>query len=266
MSFIKEEISMVLDSSSEAGAVNKSADGSYFEIQLDNPLVIPQEAVSTTVSVEEAEVWWSIPNIITGTNDKLYVSHSGVSYTITIPQGLYDLSGLAQAINRELINNGAPSSPPLFSFSPDEATQIVEIKLNYTTTTIDFTQADTFRSILGFDSAVIGTVSVAGETISANNVAGFNTINYFLLHTDLVQNGIRNNNKYSQTVAKVQIDTSPGSQIIYKPFNPARISEQMNGSSRTNIKVWLTDDKNNRVNTNGESYSLRLVISYQMPM
>ena len=63
------------------------------------------------------------------------------------------------------------------------------------------------------------------------------------------------------------IDVAPGSQIVYKPFNPARINaDDLIGASRTNIKVWLTDDLNNRVNTNTESYSLRVVIRYQVPV
>ena len=265
--YIKQEISMILDSGADAGAVNKSADGSYFEVQLQNPLLIPREAVNVQMAVEEAEIWWSVPNVITGQNDKFYVTHAGNPYVVTIPQGLYDLTAIAQTILRELENLGLPTTPPLFTFSPDEATQKVEIKFNYNTTSIDFSQADTPRLLLGFNSAVIGPVASAGETIVADNVAGFNTINYFLLHSDLANDGIRTNNTYTQTIAKVPIDVSPGSQIVYKPFNPARISEDnLIGSPRTNIKVWLTDDQNNRVNTNTENFSVRVVIRYQVPL
>ena len=267
MSYIKQEISMILDSGTDAGAVNKSADGSYFEIQLQDPLALPNDAINVQLAVEEAEIWWTVPNVITGQNDKFYVTHAGVPYIVTIPQGLYDLTGISQTILRELENLGLPTSPALFTFSPDTATSKVEIKFNYTTTSIDFTQPDTPRLLLGFNAAVIGLVPVAGETIVADNVASFNTVNYFLLHSDLTSSGIRNNNTYTQTVAKVAIDVAPGSQIVYKPFNPARINaDDLIGASRTNIKVWLTDDLNNRVNTNTESYSLRVVIRYQVPV
>ena len=86
------------------------------------------------------------------------------------------------------------------------------------------------------------------------------------MHSDLTNAGIRFNNNYNQTVAQVLIDVSPGSQITYKPFNPAVIaSQELAGTIRNNIRVWLTDDKNRRVNTNNEYYSCRLVIKYLKP-
>jgi hypothetical protein len=266
MTYIKQEYSMILDSSTEAGAENKSSDGSYFEIQLGEALNVPSNAIGCQLAVEDAEIWWSVPNVITGSNDKFYITYSSVLYTVTLAQGLYDLTGISQAIARELGNYAviAALSKPLLTFSPDEATNKVEIKFNFNAS-IDFTQLDTPRLLLGFDSQTL--TATAGQTKIADNQASFNTVNYFLLHTDLTSNGIRNNNSYNQTVAKVPITVAPGSQILYKPFNPAKINaNELIGAYRTNIKVWLTDDKNRRVNTNGEAYSLRIVIRFMMPV
>ena len=62
------------------------------------------------------------------------------------------------------------------------------------------------------------------------------------------------------------IDVSPGSQIVSRPFNPARIpvSELLN-AKRNNIRMWLTDDNDNRVNTNNEYWTARIVIRYLKP-
>ena len=266
--YVQRETSLILDSGTAAGAVNKSADGSYFQVQFGEPLQIPENAVDCQIAVEEAEIWWTIPNIVTGVNDRFYVTDSSVpaTYSLTIPQGLYDLTGLSQAILRELENAGAATGPALITLTPDEATQKVELRLNYATVSVDFTQSDTMRTILGFNSAVVGP-GTAGETYLADNVAAFNTINYFLLHSDITNDGIRTNNDYSQTIAKVPIDVSPGSQIVYKPFNPARVEEpNLIGATRNSIQIWLTDQDNNRVNTNTEDYSLRLNIRYKMPV
>ena len=270
MAFIPQEINILASSDVLSGASNVSADGSQFEIQLDEPIHIPANAINTTISVEEASVWWVIPNIITGKNDKFYMTYNDginpvLNLNITIPQGLYDLSGLNQAILREIENLGAPTAPSLIFLSADDATQKVELVMNYAGITIDFTPIDTFRDIIGFNSQIIGP-TIAAITQVADNVAAFNQVNYFLIHSDLTTKGIRFNNTYNQSVFQVLIDVPPGSQIVSRPFNPPRISaDELTGASRKTIRFWLTDDKNRRVNTNGEVFSCRMVIKYLLP-
>ena len=190
-----------------------------------------------------------------------------VSYTITIPNGLYDLNGLNQSILRELENAGAKNDPNvLLSLSPDEATNKVEIRLNYDDVSIDFTQPNTFREILGFNSQVVGPYATVPRNILADNVAAFNQVNYFIIHSDLTNSGIRFNNQYDQAVAQVLIDVSPGSQIVSTPYNPPRIMvDELVNTKRDLIRMWLTDDKNRRINTNSENWSCRLLIKYLRP-
>ena len=268
---VPEEISLLVSSNPYAGASNVSKDGSYFEIQLQDGLKIPKDALNVNISVEETAIWWTVPNIITGENDKLHITGpdtNDITQTavIVIPQGLYDLSGLNQAVLRELEQAGFKTDPdPLITLTPDEATQKVELRFNYLTVSVDFTQPDTFREMLGFNAQVY-TTPIAPETILAPNVAAFNTVNYFLVHSDLTNQGIRFNNDYNQTVSQVLIDVSPGSQIVSRPFNPAKVSAQeLTGTTRTNLRFWLTDDKNRRVNTNGEYWTARIVIRYLRP-
>jgi hypothetical protein len=271
MSFtIPEEISMIVSSDPINGATNISSDGSYFEVQLQDGLSIPKDALNVNISVEEATIWWSVPNVITGENDKMYITGPDTAdvitnYVITLPQGLYDLSGINSAIARELEIAGAKIDPdPLITLSPDEATQRVQIRFNYATVSIDFQPNDTFRTILGFNSAIY--TPVPNNPVLAPNVAAFNRVNYFLIHSDLTNKGIRFNNNYNQTIGQVLIDVAPGSQIVSRPFNPARINAQeLAGSSRTNLRFWITDDEDRRVNTNNEYWSARVVIHYLRP-
>ena len=269
---IPEEISMIVSSDPAAGAINRSPDGSYFEIQLQDGLQLPKDALNVNIAVEEATIWWVIPNIITGENDTLYITGPDVSdvvqnYTVVIPQGLYDLSGLNQAVLRELENLGAKINPdPLITMTPDEPTQKVEMRFNYATVEVDFTQTDTPREILGFNSAVYGPYLGAPVNILADSIAQFNQVNYFLVHSDLTNKGIRFNNNYNQTIAQVLIDVAPGSQIVSQPQNPAKIpAQELAGAKRTNLRIWLTDDQNRSVNTNGEYFTARIVIHYLKP-
>ena len=285
--FIQEEISLIVSSDPSAGATNISPDGSRFEIQLDGEgISIPKDALNVNVSVEESTVWWVVPNIITGQNDKFYVfgddDHTDADgvpdpipqlFTVTIPQGLYDLSGLNNALQAELEAQGARTvdalnNPlPLISLSADDSTQKVRIRFNYPNAYIEFTPPDTCREILGFDAGKYGPFANAPLSILAPNTAAFNQVNYFLIHSDLVNQGIRFNNRYNQTVAQVLINVAPGSQIVSTPFNPARCNgQELAGSKRTNLRFWITDDKQRAVNTNGEYWSCRLVIHYTRPM
>ena len=281
MSFIPEEISLIVSSDPDAGAINLSSDGSRFEIQLDDEgISIPKDAINVNVSVEESTVWWVIPNIITGENDTFYIyGDNDVTpavpqlFTVVIPQGLYDLGGLNQAVQAELESQGAKTidgggNPlPLISLTADDATQKVRIRFNYTNVYIDFQPNNTPRQILGFDALQYGPYPAAPLSILAPNVAAFNQVNYFLIHSDLVNKGIRFNNSFNQTVAQVLIDVAPGSQIVSTPFNPAKCNAQeLAGSKRTNLRFWLTDDQQRNVNTNGEHFTARIVIHYMRPM
>lgn len=278
---IQEEISFIVTSDETQGAVNKSADGSYFEIQLDDGLKIPRDAINVKVKVEESTIWWVVPNIITGVNDTFYIFGDDDTlpvpvpqlFTVIIEQGLYDLTGLNQAVLSGLEALGARTEDddddplPLVTFLEDEATQKVLLRLNYTNAYVDFQPSDTTRDILGFDALQYGPNVGAPINILAPNIASFNQVNYFLIHSDLVNLGIRFNNKFNQTISQVLIDVSPGSQIVSTPFNPAKSdANQLAGGIRTNLRFWLTDDKQRTVNTNGEDWTARIVISYTRPL
>lgn len=261
-----EEINIIADSS---GGVNVSSDGSIFELNFSPAISIPTQARNVTVSCEGATIWWTVPNIITGENSTFYIDaprasdDATTSYVVELPSGLYNLSQLESAILNDLENQGSKVSPePVLNFIADEATSKVIIRLNYAACSVDFTQVGTPREILGFNSQVI-----AGAVLNnlAPNIAAFNTVNSFLLHTDLVSSGMRLNSSFSQVVAQVLIDTSPGSQIVYSPFHPVKSSEPwLAGSSLNRLRFWLTDHLNRAVNTNGETFSMRLVIRYTL--
>lgn len=276
---IPNEISLLVSSDPQQGAINRSVDGSAFEIQLDEPIHIHKDAINVQVTVEESTVWWTVPNIIDGSNDTFYVFGDDDQaipvpqlYTVKIPQGLYDLTALNNSLQSGLESLGARTidgggnTLPLISLAADDATQKVLLRFNYPNVTVDFTQNNTAREILGFDSLVYGPYVGAPINILAPNIAKFNQVNYFLIACDLVQKGIRFNNRYNQVITQVLIDVSPGSQIVSKPFNPAKSNaHELAGSKRTNLRFRLTDDKLRPVNTNNEYWTARIVIRYLTP-
>ena len=277
---INEEISLLVTSNPAVGAINRSPDGANFEIQLEDPLTIPKDAMNVKIKIDEAKIWWTVPNIIAGVNDTFYIFGDDdqaipvpQNFVIQIPQGLYDLTGLNNALQSGLeaagarTVDGANNPLPLLSLLADEATQKVLIRFNYPNVTADFTQTNTPREIIGADVLVYGPYAGAPLNVLMPNVAAFNQVNSFLIASDLVQKGIRVNNRYNQIIADVGIDVSPGSQIVFSPRHPAKVkANELIGAKRTNIRFRLTDDQLRPVNTNGEFWSSRFVISYDMPI
>jgi hypothetical protein len=190
---------------------------------------------------------------------------SGVltNFIVEIPTGLYDLNLLNASVLTQLENQQAKVTPtPLLSIGSDEATATVSLKFNYVNVEVDFRPADTFRDILGFNARNV-TVSSAPFSTPGDTTAGFNTVNSFLIHSDLVSDGLRYNNTFNQTIAQVLIDVAPQEQINSQPFNPAKShADTLRGINRNNIKFWLTDENNKLVNTNGEYWGARIVIRY----
>ena len=142
------------------------------------------------MSVEESTVWWVIPNIIEGVNDTFYVFGDDDTlpapvpklFTVVIPQGLYDLSGLNQALQaglealgaRTIGAGGEPLS--LISLTADDATQKVRIRFNYTNSYVDFAPNNTMRDILGYNNIQYGPYPAAPLSILAPTTAAFNQV------------------------------------------------------------------------------------------
>lgn len=265
--FVSYQIPMILSSSTSDGAQDKSDDGSSFSITLDRPIEIPSHAKHCWVECQSSEVWNTVPNIITGVNDKLYFSTQppatpqAGNHIITIPQGLYDVSELNLAIGRQIRKLTTFINDSIIFIIGDSATSKTILNVG-SGVVVDFTQNDTFRDMLGFTSQTLDAIGGNSEFVSDNS-AKFNTVNYFLIHSDIVNKGLRNNNRYLQTVSQVLIDKPAGSQILSAPFNVPKIpAQELIGDKRNKINIWLTDQNNNRVNTAGEDFSIRLVINY----
>jgi len=280
---VPHEINMVVSSNPALGAINRSNTSNSFdsfEVQLDDAFEIPKDALNVTVEVARSSIWFTSPNIITGVNDTIYVFGDDDTlpvpvpqlFTVVLPQGLYDRTGLNNAVQSGLEALGARTldaalAPlPLISIDEDTATQKVVIRFNYTNSYVNFGLPQTFREIIGFDALQYGPYAGAPLDISAPNVAAFNQINSYVITGDIVSKGIRVNNRYAQILTDVPIDVLPGSQIVYTPFNPPKIqSNELAGSRRTNFRFQLTDDSLRPVNTASDYFSFRMVIKYLIP-
>lgn len=261
---VQYEKSILFSSNAQSNDVNVTNNGGSMTVTLNPGISIPREAKSCTLECVSSSVWWTIPNIQTGIDDTFTIIVNGVVYNLVIDQGLYDVSQLSDALQREFVNAGGAEDT--FELIADESTQKIIISLKQSGLQVDFTGSQSMREILGFDSAIYPPAPTTGEfNVNAPNVANFNEIDYFLLQTDLVQSGVAFNNQSLQTVQQILITSPPGSQIITEKFNPVRIdASNLIGSSRNQVRVWVTDQNNNIINTNGETFSALFVIRYEI--
>jgi hypothetical protein len=268
---MQKSISILASSSLTAGAQNKTLDGSSFRVSLNDALHVPNNAENITVEVTKATYWNTSPNF-KSTNNQIYVRGPDVadvlqSKLITLPVGLYDVSMFKAALLTELLNEGFKQTPsPVLNISANYATGKIIIILNYTTTEVSFAVADgvvnPMNQILGFDLLKY-TTAIAPFAQYAPNVAKFNQLNSILITSNLCDNGFAINSKESNIIAQILINVSPGTQLIYEPFNPTKVSaSNLQNRYLKEFDVQLTDELLVPIDTNTEEYTVLFKISY----
>ena len=281
-----KQFSIIFSSDPASGAQNVSSGpnnaGSIFSVQLDqNPIHIPKEAKSCTLFCPTATFWWTILNIVTGVNDgfqfAILAGPNAGTYTVTVPQGIYNLTSLAGAINIQLLNvyPALPANP--ITFTADQSTQRVILVFNIDNVQVNFRISNSMRNILGFygtgslefptnlviqdyvpDPATYPTGSFVNQAIYANQVANFNTINSLLINSpQLGPTGIATNGVGRNTICNPSITVAVGQQNVFTPILPPYVNaDHLIGKTTSNLKFSLTDQNGNAVNTNGETWSV----------
>lgn len=284
-SFLKKSFDFLVSSNPALGAVNKSADGSSFRINLENNgLGIPSNAVNVQLQVIGGEVWYNTPNIVAGTNNRLNFTYgptagAALPYFVDIPTGLYSVNEIQPTIERELIkkysgdaNIIAMVATHKIVIEAEENQGKVKVQFgvdvagaNTFGLTCDFTQPQTIGSVLGFNQLITATVS--GSYFFSNTDPRFNGFNYYLVQSDIADSGIRIGPTFNQILAKVLVTTKPQTQLLYEPANPTLISvDSLAGDNRREYTFRLLTDSLAPVDTQGEYWSMQLRISYYEPV
>jgi hypothetical protein len=268
----KREFSFIATSE---GLTNVTADGSRFQINLLNESIrIPSDAHNINLCIDNASLWWISPNIYESginQNNLLYVTAPDIldvnqTVQLAIPQGLYDIDTLSNAINVQLENSGFKFSPdPVLTLEADNATQKTIIRFNYINMSIDFTQPNTLRNILGFNSTILQNLLNVPQNFISPNTALFSVIDSFYINTDFITSGLRVNTRYTSAIAKVNINVAVGFQILYTPINPTQIPcPDLRGVNKSSYSVWITDQNFNPVFLTGYPTSVQFKISYDI--
>lgn len=260
---LTQTIPFIFNSDPDAGAENVSADGSSFQVSLHDPIAIPRGAVDCKAGVVQAAIWNTSPNIAASYGNNIFTFTTTAApagtYTFTIPDGLYSVEGLNSYLSGQFLNLLLPSN--LITVSGDNATQKSIVTLLTSGDSIDFTVANSVRTVLGFNSAVI-TAPSANYSFYSDVVAAFNRINSFILASNLVSQGIPVNNQSRGIIGSVPINVAPGSQIAYSPQNIVWFSgRELIGGNKINMSFSLLDQEL-RAAPAVDSYSFTLLIEF----
>ncbi len=262
---IEYQNSYIFSSATENGAINKSSGGDRFTVQLNRPISVPQGARNATLEVSQSSIWYTSPNIsIAAANNQFDYIVAAANENFTIPNGLYSIEALNSLISRETVNAGYAADQIVLT--ADSATNKAVFTFPYVNTQVDFTTVNTTRLLLGFNARLVPLApSVAGESDVGDTEAALNTLNSWLLHSNLVSGGIPVNAVGANIIAQVPIEVSVGKQMNYSPQNPPRSSaRELVGKSINAFDVWVTNETNLELNMGGEDFDLVVVIRYHL--
>lgn len=242
-----------------------SSDGSTAFINLNQGIEVPIGAVECNLRVENANIWYTTPNISSELENNTfdYIYSNVQQPTIVIPDGLYSIESLNSFLSREFVNRGQLEN--LITLTGDESTQKVVITLQKYAQ-VDLTPYTSVKNVIGWTSQVfpftIPAVEISG---TGDNIAKFNNIQNFTIRTDMVIDGLSINNVKSNLVAVVPIpQNAANNQINYQPYRPSIIEiDSARGKKFNNFYVSICD-QNGVVAKQSEPWTILIVLSYKV--
>lgn len=219
------------------------------------PLIELDSNKKYEMALVSLETYYSFPNIDFSNNNFRYTSNNGETwFNIDIPEGSYELVAINEHIHRVMKENGHYNSAAdayYITLEPNYNTlkAVLNIATNYK---VDFTTANSIRTVFGFNAKVYA----AGYSESENivNIISFNSLK---VTSDIIGssyfNGLTDNIIYSFFPS-----VGPGYKIIEAPVNLIYLPITMQIISSMETK--LVDHNGELINLRGEELSLRFHI------
>lgn len=284
MSLVEKEATYFFTSSERLGAQNKDNDGSRFQLKLSRPIEVPNTAIDISMEITSANIWFTTPNINEKyENNKIYINYDdGVNqqlFVFTIPDGLYSVASLNETIEHLVTAENVPGTTEKFLctsiiFGADTATQRVKIKLDLNLSIItDPAQLNNIASTLGWydpldpllDIGPIGPAAYTGQIFTAPEIAKLNKINSYLIHGDIVKNGIQVNNVQANILTEIQLNVPAGKLLTYRPYRPYKLDgTHLKYGVRDLLTFWITNELNEYIDMYGEDWSFAITVTYKV--
>ena len=267
------ETVLFVSSAVSAGARNKSADGSSFDISFDQPLAVTG---TPTIRCLQSTIFYTFPNV-TAANNGLRISWSSLDalnpttvysqhHQITFSRGLYSVDDLNAVLRRELLDQEL--APDTFQLVADNATQKVGARINAQDGidgfTAEFTHVDsTINQLLKFTKNESATKAQGERVLMADGAeAEFAPCSSILLHCSLASGSYLNGAGAQDVVASIALDAQPGSQIMFMPQVAPRCPAPALLSNVATARFSITDQNGGKLDTMGEDWQATLLIEW----
>lgn len=188
------------------------------------------------------DMYHSIPNIDEA-NNKLHYNLNGEENFITIPTGCYEIESINKLIKNKLED--------LIDIKANTNTLKCIIALHRADLKIYFNKPNSLHTLLGFEDGVL---EGAGEHESTN-IVNIMSVNAILVHCSVI-NGSYLNGDLHNILYTFFPNVPPGYKIVENPSQPIYLT--VDQPSLYNIRIWLTDQNRNILNTRGEEITVRL--------
>jgi hypothetical protein len=222
-----------------------------YTVNFTSPMIING---NWAVALESLTMWYSYYNITPDYGNNLFRYYNGTAWrTITITPGLYTVPALNTFIQENMAAAGDYTAGPPASYfitiTPNYSTFKCDITISggYQ---IDFTVGNLYI-LLGFTQAII-----SANASGPNNVNISNSVDRLLLHCNLVSGSFLGAIS-TDVLYSFSVSVSPSSLLELRPNRLLYVPIPATGYLRE-IKIYLTDQMNRRVNLNGEPLSVQL--------
>ena len=202
------------------------------------------------------EMYYSFPNI-TPENNKLKYFNGETWTIISIETGSYELTGINNEIQKQMINNGdynKETNEFYISISANTATLKSIVHIEHRSYKVDFDIENSIASTLGFEQ---DSNLLYGATES-QNIVDIMKINSLLINVDFIT-GSYVNGKPSSVIYSFFPKAAPGHKIVERP-NPSLIFYKVHKSVIDEVNVWITDQDGKPVDLRGEKVTLTIEI------
>ena len=220
-----------------------------------NPPIQLDKSKSYEMALVNLETYYSFPNIDSTNNVFRYSHDNGTTWTdILIPEGSYDVTDLNDTIKSKMHQNKHYDAINdtyyiTITANPNTLRSVLTIQKSYR---VDFTVANSVRSILGFKSKIY--TATYNESEQVVNILSINSI---LVNSDIITGSFVNGSS-TTTIYSFFPNVSPGYKIIEIPKNLVYLPLTMDTINR--LETLLTDQDGNQLNLRGELLNVRFHI------
>lgn len=219
------------------------------------PLIQFDKNKKYEMALVSLETYNSFPNLDSSNNNFRYSSNNGATwYDIEIPEGSYEITDINEHIQRVMKESGhydSISDEYCITLESNNNTlkAVLEIATNYK---VDFTTANSIRTVLGFSAQVY-----ASGYNESENIVNIMNVSSLRITSDVIGSSYSNGST-ENIIFSFFPDVGPGYKIIEIPVNLIYLPITTNTISSMETK--LVDQNGKLINLRGEELSIRFHI------